>query len=378
MMSLDELLAYLEDRIDPAHCESVEKLHVAAMDFKPVKSMPLSVMVPVDKRISPFHYQDAFNDYEKMLFNELAAVQPNVLNSVEIKDDYPLQIRPNYGIGLVASLLGLQVIVREGSMPWVHPVTLDEARKIIDMDVPLQRQLGKKVQECCEFFREKLKPYPKCARYIHITQPDLQGPFDNLHLLLGSEVFYTLVDDPDTAHALLEKITETYIRYRKYIQSYIDDSADEGKKSYVHFGLYGGNVVIKEDTATATISDDMYGEFAAPYNAKVFEAFGNASLHYCGAQKPWHYDAVTKQKINCLNFGNSEMHDWNELYPILLKNKICAVNVGEGQPYGFIGDLLNSKTNISGGLSFMTSAKTKQEALDLLIRHREGGAFNRS
>ena len=102
-MNLDELLGYLEEHLDADHCEDVERRHVLAMDFEPVERPPLSVNIPVDDRARPFPYHEAFYDFDKMLYNELTAIDCNVLNSVETKDDYPLQIRPNFGIGIIPS-----------------------------------------------------------------------------------------------------------------------------------------------------------------------------------------------------------------------------------------------------------------------------------
>ena len=132
-------------------------------------------------------------------------------------------------------------------MPWVKHRPLDEVKKNLVKGLPdPDTGLGQRVRQCCEHFRERLAPYPRCTKYIHITQPDLQGPFDILHLLLGADVFFDLVDEPETVHEILSLATETYIAYRRFIGPYITDKADDGRKCYVHFGLYGGSVVVKE------------------------------------------------------------------------------------------------------------------------------------
>lgn len=369
-MNLDELLCYLEDHIDPEHCERVEKLHAQAMDYQPIDHPPLCVNIPTDPRVTPFLYEEAAQDFDKMLYNELTAIDCNVLNSIETKDDYPLQIRPNYGVGLIPSLYGAGIKVRGNSMPWVEHMSLDEGVALISKGLPdLEAGLGKKVRQCCEHFRERLAPYPKCSKYIHITQPDLQGPFDNLHLMMGADVFYHLVEEPETMHDLLNMLTQSYIGYRQYIDPYLTDSADNGKKCYVHFGLYAAPIVVKEDTATACISQDMYEEFALPYNLKIYETFGGGSLHYCGKEKPWHYESIVKKPISCLNFGNSELHDWKNDFPFLQQRKICIVNVGEGQPYQFYEKLIEQDL-IPTGVTLMTHASTRYEAVAILNRHR--------
>ena len=128
-------------------------------------------------------------------------------------------------------------------------------------------------------------------------------------------------------------------------------------------------MVVKDDTAAATVSRDMYEEFVLPYNKRIFDALGKGSLHYCGAQKPWHYESMVKQNISCLNFGNPERHDWEHSFGLLADKKICVVNVGEGQPYAFCKGLLDQGL-IPAGVTFMTRAASKDEAARILKEHR--------
>lgn len=369
-MTLDHLLAYLEDRIDPDHVARVERLHVEAMDFRPVSRLPLNVIYPVDERVTPFSYAVSTQNLEAMLYNELAAIPYNVLNAVEIGDDYPLQIRPNYGIGVIPSLLGLQSRIVMDNMPWVeHLPDLDALRPLLERGVPdLDAGLGRQVRVCLEYFREKLAHYPKCAACIRLTQPDLQGPFDNLHLILGNELFYALYDEPELMHRALDLITQTYIAYRRMIAPYLTGDADEGRKCYVHRAIYGGQVVLKEDTATANISEEMYQEFCVPYNTRILNEFGG-SIHFCGARREWHYRQMVAQPLRCLNFGNPDMHDFARNHALLTDHGVCVVGFGENLPYDeFAGQFVQD--GFCTGLTLMARAGSRAEAREVLARHR--------
>lgn len=378
MISLDlqELLAYLENHIDPEHQEQVEQLHIDAMDFKQVHHLPLAVYYPIDPRINPFPYSKSVSDMHKMMYNELAGLGTNVLNSVEIRDEYPLQIRANYGIGVICSLFGLESVVKMDNMPWVtHLESLDDLRPIVDRGVPeLDAGLGQKVRQCCEFYREMLAPYEKCSRYIHITQPDLQGPFDILHLMLGNELFYALYDEPELLHDALKLISETYIAYHRFITPYTTALIDSGRKCVVHRSVYGGNLVIKDDTATATLSEDMYAEFVAPYNTMIMRELAITdeprigSVHFCGARKKWHYPQMIAQPLNCLNFGNPEMQDFETTYPQLQSEKISVVGFGQENNYSFVQKMLDS--GIRTGVSLLIKADSREEAKRVLEKHK--------
>lgn len=375
-MNLQELLIYLENHIDPEHQERTEQLHIDAMDFKPVSHLPLAVYYPIDSRITPYPYSESVADMRKMMYNELAGLGTNVLNSVEIRDEYPLQIRANYGIGVICSLFGLKSVVKMENMPWVtHLESIDALRPIVDRGVPkLDEGLGRTVRQCCEFYREMLEPYEKCARYIHITQPDLQGPFDILHLMLGNELFYALYDEPELMHDALKLISETYIAYHKFITPYTTALVDGGKKCVVHRAIYGGTAVIKDDTATATLSEEMYAEFVAPYNSRVLRALAPSnephigSVHFCGARKKWHYPQMIAQPLNCLNFGNPEMHDFEHVYPQLQNEKISVVGFGQENDYGFVQKMLDA--GVKTGVSLLIQANSREEARDILRNHQ--------
>ena len=155
--------------------------------------------------------------------------------------------------------------------------------------------------------------YPKCREAIRISQPDLQGPFDIAHLLIGTEIYYMLYDRSKIVHELLDVITETYISFRKYIEGLLTDSAGEDAV-YVHGSIYKGKVVIKDDTAAVNLSKDMYGEFSKQYNQRIFEAFGGGSLHHCGQERDWHFDSMNGEYLMAVNYGNPEMHDIVSVY----------------------------------------------------------------
>lgn len=374
-MKLQELLVYLEERIDPEHQSRAEQLHIDAMDFKPVSHLPISIVYPRDERIVPFTYTDSVMDMEKMMFNELAGLSTNVLNAVEIKDEYPLQIRANYGIGVICSLFGLESVIKYDNMPWITPLdSIDDLRLIVDHGMPkLDAALGQKVRQCCEFYRETLARYENCSRWIHITQPDLQGPFDILHLMLGNELFYALYDESELVHDALKLISETYIAYHQYITPYTTGLIDEGRKCVVHYAIYGGKLVIKDDTAMATLSGDVYNEFVVPYNTMVMRALSTSngregSVHFCGVRKAWHYPQMLKQPLNCLNFGNPEMHDFEEHCGLLQAECISVVGYGQGNDYEIVQKLKDSGVNT--GITLLINTDSRETAKCILKMHQ--------
>ena len=69
---------------------------------------------------------EAVEDPAKMLANELQRGQAYIVDWLIVRDDTPLQVRPDFGIGLVASVFGSQLEVVENNPPWVHPLAQRE------------------------------------------------------------------------------------------------------------------------------------------------------------------------------------------------------------------------------------------------------------
>ena len=372
MKGLKEILDYLENLIDLEHCRQTEKLHAEAMDFKNVDTLPLSVSYPANSGFftADYSYAKAFEDVDAMLCRELTAIGDNIINSVNISDDYPLQIRANYGIGIIASLFGAEILVIDDNMPWVRHLDDKAFRAAITHGLPpLKGGIAAKVEDAYCRFADALKDYPKCHEAVKITQPDMQGPFDNLHLIRGSDVLYDIYDDPDMLHEALGLITETMIAYKRSTMPLLNDAAGDGK-IYIHGAIYGGQVLIKEDTAFATISESSYEEFCAPYNKRIYEAFGGmGSLHFCGPSKAWHPGQVKLQNICCLNFGDPQMQDLFSVWEMLKEKRISVASFGEGQSYSFIQNCL--ERGLRTGATLKCTAENENEAKRILNNHYE-------
>ena len=191
---LNKLLDWLEENIDLDHVMKIEQLHLDTLDYKKTSFLPLSIIYPTDKSLRLYPYIQAFTDPEKMLYNELISSFSSIVNSVKLKDFFPLHIRSNHGIGILASMFGANVTIMGDSMPWVESLKSEMSiKEAAENGVPdFKSGLGEKVIGTCQYYREKLSGYPKCREAIRISQPDLQGPFDIAHLLIGTEIYYML------------------------------------------------------------------------------------------------------------------------------------------------------------------------------------------
>jgi hypothetical protein len=379
MKTLDELLDFIEGHIDEDHVRAVEQLHLAAMAFKPVQRLPLTLIYP-PADIELYPYAEAWDDPEKMLFNELVRTVggTSTYTSVLIKDDFPPHVRSNHGIGILASLFGARCKIINDNMPWVEHMELDAIKQAIRNGVPeLEAALGQRVTETHQYMIEKLKKYPKCSRCIRISQPDLQGPFDIAHLLIGNDVFTGTYDFPELLHELLAVITDTYIAFRRHIEPLLTDRAGE-QAVYVHGCLYGGKVLLKDDTAIVNLSEGMYREFSKPYNDRIFETFGGGSMHYCGPSRTWTQTAIDNPWLRGVNYGNPEQQDLAALYHFWADRQVPNLLWGDslrGQRLTDRNYLAEINTlGIRTGMTLALRVDSHEEALSVLQAYRSARA----
>lgn len=373
MEKLDRLLDFLEERIDEGHVRSTERLHLDAMAWRPVPRLPLTLVWPPED-VAPYPYAEAFDDPAKMLYNELVRTVggTSTYASALLRDDFPPHVRSNHGIGIIASLFGARCTIVNDNMPWIEHMDPAELRRAVARGVPdLEQALGRRVVDTHAFYRETLARIPRLSRCIRITQPDLQGPFDIAHLLMGTDVFLAVVDDPGFVRELLAVVTDTYIAFRRLIDSQLTHAAGD-EAVYLHGCLFGGAVLIKDDTAVVNLSGTMHREFSKLFNDRILEAFGGGSYHFCGPSRSWTHDAIESPWLRGVNYGNPEMQDLAAEYAYWRERKVPLLLWGdalclEPKNRDFLGEV--QRLGIRTGMTLAIRVKSRDEAERVLERH---------
>lgn len=370
---VDRLLEFLEENIDEQHCTEALQRHMDAINGKIGCKAPLSVYCNMDHELFP--NTEAYNDPEKMLYNELvqAGEFGSVLNSVIMKDDYPLQIRSDHGVVIMHNLVGGRYTLKEGSTPWAeHVESISEYRrewedKLYD---PYTGVPGK-VIETYHYYADRLSEYPLCKRFIRLSLPDMQGPFSIAASLLGNDIFYEIYDHSDDIHWLLDKITNAYIEFYKIIAPKVNNFTPDGSGTYVMGAIFPGTVLLKEDTSSACLSGDQISEFCTPYNKKISDELGAVSIHYCGRSQPFHHTAYKTPKLRGINFGDPQKQDMMDICKNWRDNGVAIINWGYHQPPGFLHKTLASLDTT--GFTLCCSVNSLEEGCELIKRYREEG-----
>ena len=257
------------------------------------------------------HINDAIEDYDLMLQMQLAGVSA-ALNSEWASPC----LRANYGTGIMSTLFGAELFTmprHTATLPTTRPCNDPEwMQDMVDRGMPdLGTALGKKVFEFGEYCAELFARYPKVQKYVVMYHPDLQGPQDICELLWGTEIFYSMYDEPELVHAALELITDTYTAFMKKWQTMFPPEADMNP----HWSnlYHRGTILLRSDSAM-NLSPDLYREFSLPYDKRLLDEFGGGAVHFCGRGDHYIPDLCSLEGVYGINMSQPEYNDMETIY----------------------------------------------------------------
>ncbi|NQU43142.1 hypothetical protein HQ520_07640 [bacterium] len=264
----------------------------------------------------------ALDDFDQMALQQLRECSDHL----EKGSGGILNVRCNYGTGIMPLLFGVEPFVMPGELDTL-PTTLpfhDSGRidAIIEAGVPdLESGIGRKVFDMARHFQEAFRPYPKVQRWVPIYHPDLQGPLDICELLWGSEIFMALYTDGDRVHRLLNLVTDTYIAYMREWAKVVPFAEDFNS----HLGLLiRGKIMLRDDSAM-NVSPDLFDEFARPYDQRLLDEFGGGAVHFCGRGDHYIPFLTKMENLTAINMSQPEYNDMEKIYSCTVDRGINIV-----------------------------------------------------
>ena len=317
------LLDDLEQRIDPQHQQRIRERHIKTATWQATDRPPVLIALPWDaQRTAGYPVTEAVDDPAKMLINELRRGQASAADWLAVQDDHALQVRPDYGIGLVPSVFGGKVDVVADNPPWVHPLASTDiethVRKALDaFDIDRLDELGwiPRVIEMLDYTTGVLRDYPRVSSAVAVIMPSLQGSFENAGLLWGSDIFAALFDEPELLERLLRAIDDATVRLHDRFRSWVGRELLEPGFSHQHGSVIRGNLLLRNDSIVM-ISPEMYAGQVFGHDKAVLQAVGGGSFHSCGrwvAHIPY---LLAAEELGSLDFGSdqSQMNDIDTVY----------------------------------------------------------------
>jgi uroporphyrinogen-III decarboxylase len=217
-----------------------------------------------------------------------------------IDDDFVPYLMPWYGTVVAASALGCQIEFYPkqdpAANPRFYPVATPEDVRRLEIPDPEKDGLMPRVLDCLR--------YMKANSFLPVGYTDFQGPLTTANQLMGyDKLIYLMHDYPNVMHELMDKVTETLIRWVKAQKALIGEPLDEciGDQQ-VYTGEHAG-VWFSDDDAVL-MSQRTYREFVVPYNSRVLEAFGGGCIHYCGNATHHADNFLVTKGLKALNIYN--------------------------------------------------------------------------
>lgn len=329
-----DLKLYLEDierRINPEEEERLEREWLAFADGK-CQTPFFSPSRPVSRPSVDYPQMlinDAFGREDWMVYQQLKLVS----EELESGKGNLLCVRPNYGTGIIPSMFGAEVYYMDAKLDTL-PCTRtladgeDGVRRILEeRKVDYSRGLAGNVFRFAQVYAEAIKDYPKIQRYVHVYNPDLQGPFPLADELWGGDIYIAMYEEEELLHDMLGLMTDTYLGFLKKwhaIYPTFDDTHS------VEWGLlHKGKTIVRND-AVMNISGDMYEEFVMPYDQRILREL-TGGVHFCGRGDHYIEHVGALESISCVNMSQPHLNKMDAIYKHTIERGIPIIGMPEAE-----------------------------------------------
>jgi hypothetical protein len=234
---------------------------------------------------------------------------------MDIDDGIPVA-RADLGVTLFPGFAGLAFSVADDTHPWPseHWSLASYAARVDITTTVHPRSAQGELSAALAVYRllqERMDAGLLPLPYV----PDNQGVFDISHIIVGTDLFYGLLDDPPAVHAAQENSLALYLTGTRLFKSVLGEERTSmlhghGMPSGVWFPDVGAR--ISEDSCTL-VSDGAISEFCIPYLERAAAAFGGLFMHYCGYHEGFLRACMGQSWARVLNLGNPESYDLDDL-----------------------------------------------------------------
>lgn len=276
----------------------------AMADVTTVDDVPILANTPCYFAFSTFDKPDDYftNPASMVEFQERGFER----HLAQVDDDVVPYFMPWYGTGILASGFGCQIGIAPG--PGNDPSVIGPSV----MSLAQARQLRKPDPQQDGWMPRVLATIDHARAHsdLPVGLTDMQGPLDTLGQMCGQVTLFTwMYDEPALVHDLLDLVTDSFIDWVRVQKEHIGESSDESN------GLQGvGASAVgcwESDDDMTMLSPQMYEEFVAPRVARIFDAFGGGSIHFCGNGYQ-HLDSILRARsVKVVN--NSPMGKFAQL-----------------------------------------------------------------
>lgn len=286
---------------------------------------------PLERK--PIHINTSKGAEERLL-DKMA----NIVAPLRLNNPVAPYIVLGVGPGSMIASFGLELDAALDFTPRGHK-TADE---VIAAGVPDPEKSGMMPQ----FLEDIDAARANTSDFFKIEKPDMQGPFNIAHAVLGTDAFILPYTEPEKFRDVMRIITEFYIRVDELLRRRI------GEDRRIPFSRHRN---ILAECSCNLVSSDFYEEFVLPYDMEICRYYGESTIHPCSG--PHVFYETIRNLPNVIYTEAGEM-----LAPMAagcikvtdalqeIGNRPIVLNIGQelpqGQEYEFIRkDFDLAKTN---------------------------------
>lgn len=289
----------------------------------------------------------------------LRAELDNVRGHMEIGDDAVPAVRVQFGTGQVAAAFGCDTFQPPDSPPCAASTVVREAADAFKLARPsLHAGVYGRLEEFTSFFKENLPPG------VRIQHPDIQGPFNNAHLLRGTDLLTDFYDAPEAADALLDVVTDYLCELVPRLRRMIGEQ-DGWFLDYA--ALWKGAARIS-NCSVHMIGPALYAKHVRPRDARLFAAIGGGRIHYCGSPGDVIPELLAVPGLTGLDF-HAARHDLWALSRQVPERVVLMTSMSVDSP--MLARLLSGDWPEKRNLIVAVPVATVAQGRDLLARLRE-------
>lgn len=330
-MDLKRYFDDVEARIDAVQEKCIAEQWKQFCDLKCTQEVfsPSRIPAPTSIEWPKVYINHAIYNMELMIYTQLKTVS----DILETGSGLLLSVRPNYGVGIIPSMFGAELFwldEKADTLPCSKPLEggLDRLKDIVSARrMDYSRGLAPQVFEFAHCWKEVSKEYPLIDQFVHIYNPDLQGPFPLVDALVGSSLYYAFYDDEDLVHDALDFMTEVYIDFTDKWQK-VCPPFETGYS--VEWGLLHKGYTMLRNDAVMNLSEAMYREFVMPYDGRIFQRFGGG-MHFCGRGDHYIQAACELEGLSCINLSQPELNDMEKIYNATIYQEKIIVGMVESE-----------------------------------------------
>jgi hypothetical protein len=349
-------------RINSAQLERLEALReqYKLLYNEPDACRPM-IIVNINNR-EDVSWEEKLTDPLVMLQSKLREIKDHL----DMEDDFLPAVRVDFGTGLIASAFGCQIIVPENNLPAVSSHPLKNIHDIYKIKLPAEDAgMLKKMFEWIETWRENL------PQWLPVQIPDIQGPFNNAHLVRGNDILTDFYDDPRAVEHLLDLITDYTIsivnKFNRLFQFEKGWFCDWGG------GYWKGSARIS-NCSTDMISPDFYEKYVLPRDNRLLSSVGGGRMHYCGGHSGVLENFCRNPLVTGLDM-DAELHDpWEAAENA--NEKLVLAFQDYGKPFHGLERLLKGDWPKKRNIVVYTNVDSVEEGRQLKTRLLDSMPYN--